>query len=73
MRSSLVEKPMFASGMEYAIDCWVFIATAQLHYYYLTITTPCMSASHCVAGIASRHSLTPQLESKVVTQRVFEK
>lgn len=71
MCSSLVEKPMFALGMEYAIDCWVFIVRVQLHYYYLTITSPCMSASCSVVAIASRHSLT-QLECKVVTRGVWD-
>lgn len=65
MRSSLVEKPMFALGMEYAIDRWVLIVTAQLHYRYLTITTPCMSASYCAAAVASRHSLTPNSKTKL--------
>lgn len=69
MRFSLVEKPMFASGMEYAIDCWVFNVAAQLYCCYLTNTAHCMSASHCVAAVSSRHTLTPQLENKVVTQR----
>lgn len=66
MHSSLVEKPMLASGAEYAIDCWVFIVPAQLLYDYQTITTSYISTSHCVAAVASKNSFTPQIESKVV-------
>lgn len=58
MHPGLVEKPMFASGIECAIDSWVFFVGAQLHNYYLTITTP-MLASHCVVAVALRHSSTP--------------
>lgn len=68
MRSSLVEKPMLASGTEYAIDCRVFIVTDQLLYYYTTVTTSCMSANNCAVAIASWHSFHPQIESKVVTR-----
>lgn len=72
MCSSVVEKPMRASGMEYDIDCWLFSPT-PLPLTNLLQPLACQPAivwgGSCITALFH----TPQIESKVVTQEVFEK
>lgn len=71
MCSSVVEKPMRASGMEYDIDCWLFSPTPLLlnNYYNLLHVSQPLCGGSCITALFH----TPQIESKVVTQEVFEK
>lgn len=53
MCSSLVEKPMRASGMEYDIDCWLFSPTPLLllNYYNLLHVSQPLCGGHCITAL----------------------